>query len=229
MGDMVVGQGSIVFLDMDGCLVDSSRAIPAAMNRALLELGLPRIEPTEIHRLIGPPLEIFAERLMERVGAPHALAARFSEAYLAEYGSGMVAESSVYDGIPAALDAMSRDARLAVVTLKRQTLAERLLEALDLRRYMVAVVGAHGIERDKFPLLSLAIAETGPERAVMVGDHPDDISAASRAGIPGVGVAWGFGRVADLVRTGAAAIADTPADLPAAVGSAWDVAPHVST
>jgi phosphoglycolate phosphatase len=210
-----------VFLDLDGCLVDSSAAIPNAMNAALGDLGLPAVPVKAIHRLIGPPLESFAAQLMERVGGTPDQVGPFAEAYLAHYAARMVEDSKVYEGIPEALTALASGSRLAVVTLKRQELARRLLTELALARFFDFVVGAQGTETDKVPLLTLAVELARPRRAVMVGDQPDDMSAAIRVAIPPIGVTWGFGSDDALITAGAAAIVDRPSDLEAAISSVW--------
>jgi phosphoglycolate phosphatase len=213
--------GDVVFLDLDGCLVDSSVAIPTAMNAALSDLGLPAVPDEVIHRLIGPPLEQFAPQLLERVGGSPTQAETFARAYLSRYAERMVEESRAYDGIPEAMRALSRIARLVVVTLKRQALAQELLIGLDLAQDIELVVGASGAEADKTPLLVRAVDMTRPGRSVMVGDQPDDMAAAGRCGIAAVGVSWGFGATTDLIAAGATTIVDRPADLRPSIETLW--------
>ncbi len=206
-----------VFLDLDGCLVDSSRAIPRAMNDALADVGLPAAPIELIHRLIGPPLELFAVEIVRQVGGSIEQAQPFARAYLRRYERRMVADSAVYEGIPQALSELSQRARLIVVTLKRSGLADRLLNELDLAGYIDFVVGSNGTETGKTPLLERAIGRAQPSRSVMVGDQPDDMAAALRAQIPGLGVSWGFGAPDDLIAAGATAIAASPVQLAAAI------------
>jgi phosphoglycolate phosphatase len=218
---MPAAVSDVVFLDLDGCLVDSSVAIPNAMNTALTELGLVAVPAEVIQRLIGPPLEIFAAQLIQEVGGSPDQVEPFERAYLAHYAERMVEDSTVYDGISDALMTLAERARLVVVTLKRQALAERLVAELGLATYLTFIVGADGTERDKAPLLARAIERARPGRAVMIGDQPDDMTAALRRAIPGVGVGWGFGARADLIAAGASAIVDRPSELEAAIASVW--------
>ena len=97
-----------VFLDLDGCLVDSSTAIPDAMNRALGDIGLPTVPASIIVPMIGPPLEVFAGRLIDRLGGSEEQAGQFARAYLRRYEERMVQDSRVYDGIPAAIARLVR-------------------------------------------------------------------------------------------------------------------------
>jgi phosphoglycolate phosphatase len=218
---MPVDPNDVVFLDLDGCVVDSSVAIPDAMNLALRDLGLPTVPVETIHRLIGPPLERFAPLLVDRVGGGPDLAEPFARAYLQRYEERMVEDSRLYEGIPETLQSLTERLRVVIVTLKRQRLAESLLAGLGLADQIAFVVAADGKEPTKGPLLRRAIELARPFRSVMVGDQPDDMAAAVGAQIPGLGVSWGFGAVADLVAAGATAIVGRPADLEAAIDAAW--------
>ena len=53
------------------------------------------------------------------------------------------------------------------------------------------------------------------ETMVMVGDTAFDVIGATAHGIPTIGVAWGYGSVAEMEKAGAVAIADTVAQLKA--------------
>ena len=51
-----------ILFDLDGVLIDSRAAITGCMNDALESVGLPRHDPRELERFIGPPqLESFTE------------------------------------------------------------------------------------------------------------------------------------------------------------------------
>ena len=52
-----------------------------------------------------------------------------------------------------------------------------------------------------------------PVDAVMIGDTSFDIEMAKAAGVKPIGVAWGYHEPAELLRAGAAAVAEKPADL----------------
>ena len=212
---------AVVFIDLDGCLVDSSSAIPNAMNAALVDIGLATVPVGVILPLIGPPLQVFAVQLVQRAGGSREQAEPFARAYLGRYEERMAEDSTVYDGIPEALTKLAERSRLVVVTLKRQELAERLLAELGLAGHLDFVVGADGTEAGKAPVLAQAIDRARPSRAVMVGDQPDDMAAARHAQIPGLGVSWGFGAASDLIAAGATAIVDTPAELAATIDDMW--------
>ena len=53
----------------------------------------------------------------------------------------------------------------------------------------------------------------GAENAIMVGDTEFDVIGAKAHGIPTIGVAWGYGKVEDMLRAGAVSIAANPEEL----------------
>jgi phosphoglycolate phosphatase len=59
---------------------------------------------------------------------------------------------------------------------------------------------------------TLELAGGSADRAVMVGDHRNDVLAATGAQVPCVFAAWGYGPLS--MAEGAAAVADRFSDLP---------------
>jgi phosphoglycolate phosphatase len=60
-----------------------------------------------------------------------------------------------------------------------------------------------------------ALAETGarPERTLMIGDTTYDMEMARRAGVTGLGVAWGYHARADLELAGARLVVERSQEL----------------
>src|SRR3954447_14706825 len=208
-----------VLFDLDGVLVDSRTAFARSVNAALLEHGFATREDDELHTHLGPPLHrTFA-----------ALGARGTEqvdalvlSYRARYRSTMAAESAVFAGIPAALDALAAVMPLVVATSKSQALAEPLLEQLELRDRFQAVYGPSLQARDEAKSLTIARALEGlphARRPVMVGDRKFDVLGARAHELPCVGVLWGIGSERELREAGAAALVRDPAELVALLGA----------
>jgi phosphoglycolate phosphatase len=113
-----------VLFDLDGVLVDSRVAFVRNINAALSEHGLPERPADELVQHLGPPLHrtmaLFA-RDEEQIDA-------LVLSYRARYRSTMAAESSVFAGIPEALDELASTRPLVVATSKAAALAEPLLE-----------------------------------------------------------------------------------------------------
>ena len=189
-------------------LVDSRRAFVGCVNHALASVGLAPRAAGELHRFLGPPLHgAFAEL------AGPAVADACVEAYRERYRLRGAEESSVFEGMDAALGALCEPA--IVVTSKPAALAEPLLRAVGLRERFAAVFGPSLDERAEPKAATLARALEAHAPRVLVGDRSFDVAAAHAHGLRAIGVLWGIGSEAELREAGADAIARTPAELPA--------------
>jgi len=205
----------IAVFDLDGTLVDSAADIHAALDRLMAARALPGFARPEVIGMIGDGVRVLVTRALAARGQP------FEETALATFMADYEAEAAVltrpFDGIPAVLDALADDGwRLAVCTNKPEAAARRLLDALGLSARFAALGGG-----DSFPVrkpdpghlrATLAAAGAGPERAVMIGDHHNDVRAAAGCGVPCIFAGWGYGP-AHMAE--GAPVAAAPSDLPA--------------
>lgn len=192
------------FLDLDGCLVDSRRAIGRCLNIGLAAVGAPPRPPERLHRLIGPPLHDAFEALLGEAGLDVGLAQVCVAAYRDAYRERCVTDTMVVPGIPAAVGRLAATLPLAVVTSKPAAFAEPILETVGLRDAFDAV-HAPGLEvraEPKATTLARALADLAPHAppsaAVMIGDRHHDIDAGRACGTRTVGVTWGIGDAAEL-------------------------------
>ena len=204
----------LAVFDLDGTLVDSAPDIHAALDRLMAGQGRPGFTRAEVTAMIGDGVHVLVERAAAARDLP------FTEALLAgftaDYTARAAEATALFPGIAAALDALAAEGwALAVCTNKPAAATAALLGALGLAGRFAAVGGG-----DSFPVrkpdpghLLGTIAQAGgqPARAVMVGDHRNDVAAASGAGLPCIFAGWGYGTPA--MAAGAAGRAATPADL----------------
>jgi phosphoglycolate phosphatase len=203
-----------VLVDLDGTLVDPKPGLIGSIQYALDKLGQPVPPAGELLWMIGPPLRVSFPKLLGSADRTEEAIAHYRESY---FRGGMY-DAIVYDGMPAALEAVSAaGCRLFVATSKPHHYARPILERFDLARHFA---GIHGPELDgtndhKADLIAHIIAREGvaPETAIMIGDREFDVTAAARNGIPTVGVTWGYGSRAELQTAGAAVLCDAPGDL----------------
>jgi len=205
-------QKTILF-DLDGTLTDSGMGIMNCAELALRHFGLPVPEREEMRTFVGPPLD----HTFMKFGVP---ADRVSEA-IALYRSRYVPigkfENDPYPGIEELLKTLKAQGhRLYVATSKPEEMSIEILEHFGLAKYFDRICGA-SLDRTRMEkadviryLLDLV---GGAENAVMVGDTAFDVIGAKQHGIPTIGVAWGYGKVADMQEAGAIAIADTMEEL----------------
>jgi phosphoglycolate phosphatase len=210
----------VVLFDLDGVIADSRAAITSCLNRALVANGLPAREPRELYRLIGPPLPLaFSDLLGEAPDSALVLACVAS--YRAVYADVSLTDTTVFPGIPEALDRVGATHRLGVATSKPVAFAEPILRALGLRDRFAAVAGPSldSPPEDKATTVGRALHALGATEAAMVGDTAYDMLAARAHGLRAIGVAWGIGTPDELRAAGAEQVVAAPADLPAALGA----------
>src|SRR3954468_2372622 len=208
----------LVLFDLDGTLVDSTPGIWASVRVAAAELGLPEPTPDQLTQMVGPPLQ---DGFALVLGVPPDDVPRAVAAYRAHYGAGALLDVDVYKGIPELLGTLSGDgATLAVATSKPEPFAVRVLEHTGLRPFFASVHGAtlDGTVRHKDQVVAAALAaHPDGERPVLIGDRAHDVLGAAAHGLPCIGAGWGPAPPGELAAAGAAAIADTPADVHAAL------------
>lgn len=185
-----------LLLDLDGTLVHTVPDLTSALNRLMRARGLTGFAQPETARMVGDGVARLVERAFAARGQaadPDAIAD-----FAADYGANAAVDSQVYPGVAAGLRELAQQGwRLGVCTNKPEAAARSLLTALGLAARFNAIGGG-----DSFPvrkpdpghlLATLAAAGGSPERAVMAGDHANDVAAASGAGIPCIFAAWGYG------------------------------------
>ncbi len=205
-----------ILFDLDGTLVDSVPDLTAALNRVLRARGIAPFDAPTVTGFVGDGVRA----LVERAFAARGLAADEDAvaAYTRDYTAHASEATRPYPGVPDTL-AVLRDAgwRLAVCTNKPEAAARSVLADLGLGRFFAAIGGGSFPARKPDPahLLGTLRAVGGDAtRAVMVGDHRNDVRAAAGAGMAAIFAAWGYSPRASA--EGAAAIAEHFTDLPRA-------------
>ena len=195
-----------ILFDLDGTLVDSLPDLAASLNRVLTGEGIAPFTMEDVSGMVGDGLAALLAGALAARGRSidRALLIRFRR----DYFDSVAVASRPYPGVPETLAFLAGAGwRMAVCTNKPEDAARRLLAALDLAPYFGAVAGADSFparKPDPGPLLG-ALATVGgkPARAIMLGDHANDIAAARAADVIPVFALWGYGRagMADGVLT----------------------------
>jgi phosphoglycolate phosphatase len=214
----------LVILDVDGTLVDSQAHIVASMEVAFAANALTPPPQERIRSVVGLSLPVaMAELAGDDPARTPALVEAYRHAFtsLRERFDGMVL-SPLFPGARAALDHLAAEEGtfLAVATGKSRRGMEHILDLHGLRGLLHSVQVADDHPSKPHPsMIEACLAETGiaRDRAVMLGDTSFDMEMARSAGIPGIGVSWGYHPVAALWSAGAAAVIEAFADLPAAL------------
>lgn len=191
--------GPLVVFDLDGTLIDTAPDLIATLNVILAREGVPPV-PYEIGRkFIGGGARRLIERGLAaegRVTSAEEISAMVA-AFIDHYAANIAVKSQPFEGLLDALDNLARDGcAFAVCTNKLEWLSRLLLDELGLTRHFAAICGADtfGITKPEPGGLIATIESTGAARAnaVMVGDSAADVNAAKAAGIPVIGVTFGY-------------------------------------
>ena len=189
----------LIVFDLDGTLVDSAPDLVSALNVILAREQLGPLPLEKARKFVGRGGRVLIRLGLEFQGASVS-DARLEEmfaAYLAEYETRLSDETRPFPGALAALDKLAAAGhRFAILTNKFEKPAKMLLRDLGLTDRFAAIVGA-----DTFPMskpdaavLRLTIEKAGgdPTRAVMVGDTATDVDTARNAGLPVIGLDFGY-------------------------------------
>ena len=215
----------IVVFDLDGTLVDTAPDLINALNFVLDREGLPPVPLHSARNMIGAGARKLIERGLELEGRIMGFEdiTRLTGDFIDYYAAHIADASRPFEGLEGALDDLaSLGFRFAVCTNKLEWLSKLLLDQLGLSSRFSAICGADtfGISKPDPAILQQTIARAGGHlaSAIMVGDAGPDIGVARRAGVPVIGVEFGYAEVpiADLRPD---RLINHMRDLPAAVQS----------
>jgi len=197
----------IVVFDLDGTLVDTAPDLISALNFVLDREGVPPVPLHVARNMIGQGARKLIERGLEFDGRAISVAdiTRLMKDFIDYYAAHIADASRPFEGLESALDELSaRGFRFAVCTNKLEWLSKLLLDQLGLSSRFAAICGADtfGVSKPDPVILRETVARAGGlvAEAIMVGDAGPDIGVARRAGIPVIGVEFGYTEVpiADL-------------------------------
>ncbi|MFT7576480.1 MAG: phosphoglycolate phosphatase [Alphaproteobacteria bacterium] len=188
-----------VVFDLDGTLIDTAPDLILATNHVLENAGYQPVSPDFIRPYIS-----YGTRVMITEGVKHQ-GREISSAHLDElfselitfYSANISVASRPFPGLIDVLDTLrARGTTIAICTNKLEAMARLLMEQLKLTSYFTVITG-----RDTFPICkpdpehlfgAIRLADGAPRHSVMVGDSTTDHATAKAAGIPIIGVTFGY-------------------------------------
>jgi phosphoglycolate phosphatase len=192
-----------VVFDLDGTLVDTAPDLINALNFILDREGLPAVPLHSARNMIGAGARKLIERGLELEGRSFGFdeVTRLTGDFIDYYAAHIADASRPFEGLESALDDLSaRGYRFAVCTNKLEWLSKLLLDQLGLSARFSAICGADtfGVSKPDPAILQQTVARAGGQlsSAIMVGDAGPDVGVARRAGIPVIGVEFGYSEVA---------------------------------
>ncbi len=203
-----------VIFDLDGTLLDTLGDLGDSVNRTLERFGFPKHTYDDIRLFVGDG----AAKLIERAIPNGTDNEKYPEcfAYFKEhYHNNSNSKTYPYEGILPLLDLLGDNGiACAVVSNKPHKAAVFLCEKFFADKINITVGEREGIRRKPYPdSLLYVIDELGCDEAIYVGDSDTDIMTAKNAGVPCIGVSWGFRGGEFLLASGAEHIANSAEEL----------------
>ncbi|MCG6203057.1 HAD-IA family hydrolase [Rhodopseudomonas sp. HC1] len=191
-----------VVFDLDGTLIDTAPDLINALNFILVREGMPAVPLAKARNMIGQGARRLLERGLEldgRVISPDDVN-RLAVDFIDYYAANIAVESRPFEGLEATLDQLAGQGyQFAVCTNKLEWLSKLLLDQLGLSSRFAAICGADtfGTAKPDPTILRETVAKAGGTLAstVMVGDAGPDVGVARRAGVPVIGVEFGYTEV----------------------------------
>ena len=193
-----------VLVDIDGTLADTNYLHALSWKRAFVECGFPDVATADIHRSVGMGGDHLVPHLLGRE-APEVNAARKPH-WLA-----LRPETRGFPEAAALLaDLHQRGLAVVLATSADPEDVESLLAAVGADPSTIDHItsgGDVGATKPSPDVFAVAMARGGldPARSIALGDTVWDVQAATRAGVPCIGVASGGISEADLGAAGAVA------------------------
>ena len=180
--------------DLDGTLVDTQPGVRAALVAAFIEVT--GADPGTQRANLSLPLADMIHSADPSV--PPALGRQLSAAFRRHYDAGCWKISRLYPGAEMCLrDLGAAGVRTFVVTNKRRSAAERLLEHFGLAPHVEGVVGQPetGDPLPKAELAERCLVSAGldPATTVVVGDSDHDVEMAASRSMTFIAVTSGAG------------------------------------
>lgn len=205
-----------VIFDLDGTLTDTLADLHSSVNYALLKFGFPERTTEEIRSFVGNGV-----RRLIYLSVPQNTPDETSEECLSvfkeHYKINSLVETKPYDGIIEMLSELKKQKiKTAVVTNKMRSAAVDIVEFFFGGLIDNTVGQVDGISQKPQPdgiFKALDLLGVSKENAVYVGDSEVDCITAKNAGIPCIGVTWGFRDRDVLQENGADEIIDSPHEI----------------
>ncbi len=207
-----------VLFDLDGTLLNTIDDLADAANWVCTQNGWPTFSVDTYKRFVGNGIPKLVERFSPiEFRSAEQLSATLSQ-FTARYDAHKEDKTAPYPGILQLLDDLqSSGIQCAVFSNKADDLCKTIIAHYFGAHHFDAVRGSlPGVPTKPDPAgLYALMRQIDADRAhtLFVGDSDVDILTGHNAGLPAIGVLWGFRGQAELSTAGADAIAAAPNDI----------------
>lgn len=184
-----------IIFDLDGTLLNTLDDLRDSLNVVLTGHGYPARTLDEVRRFVGNGVRKLIMRALPEGFTEDELNLCENE-FRKQYKDNMQNKTMPYDGIIELLAKLkSLNYKLAIVSNKFDAAVKGLSKDYFGDLITVAIGESEGVRRKPAPdSVYKAIEELGSDlsHAIYVGDSETDAETAKNAGIPCIGVTWGF-------------------------------------
>lgn len=186
--------------DLDGTLVDSAPGLAQAIDHALADLQLPPPGVARASTWIGNGADVMMTRALTwALGRePQENEQRDARTLFDKYYAETVeAGSTLFPQVKATLAELAeKGLPLAIVTNKPTPFVAPLLASLGIADYFSLIIGGDDVvvKKPHPAAIFLVLGRFGvlPQQLLFVGDSRNDILAAQAAGVPNIGMTFGY-------------------------------------
>jgi phosphoglycolate phosphatase len=205
-----------VIFDLDGTLLNTLDDLRDSLNEVLIAKGFSPKSLEEVRRFVGNGVRNLVRRSVPEECSDEVVSLVMEE-FKENYKHNMQNKTRPYNGImELLLDLYRYNYKLAIVSNKYDAAVKELSRTYFGNLIPVAIGETSEIKRKPAPdSIYTAVKELGSDLSstVLVGDSETDVQTAKNAGIPCIGVTWGF-RCREVLRSeGADYLIDTPKEL----------------
>lgn len=205
-----------VIFDLDGTLLNTLDDLADSVNYTMKQYGFPERTVEEVRCFVGNGVGRLIELSIPE-GLKNPQYAKCLEDFRRHYAENMQNKTSAYEEVGEMLEELKKKGfKLAIVSNKFDK-AVKGLNRIYFEDYVKVAIGeSENVRRKPAPdsvFKALEKLGTSADKAIYVGDSEVDVQTAKNAGIPCVGVTWGFRSRGVLEQEGAEYIIDRPWEL----------------
>lgn len=182
-----------VIFDLDGTLVDTSEGILHSVVDTISYFDYVQLNNEDLMTFMGGSIYDSFHRFF-----PDTDSSLMVSYFRKRYSEVHFNEAKPYDGISVVLKQLYEDGvKIGVATFKREDLARKLLKSYPFCKYINVICGSDSdglltkLDIIENCLKTLHVSDR--QNAIMVGDALNDAKASDLAGIPFLGVTYGYG------------------------------------
>jgi phosphoglycolate phosphatase len=206
----------LIVFDWDGTLMDSEARIVTCMQLAADDTGFSRPSDAAVREIIGLSLEKAVSQLFET--ADESVVNTLTEAYREHWLGDDVPHSVLFPHAGDVIETLERDGYLlAIATGKSRRGLDKVLQESGLGpKFHASRCGDETFSKPHPQMLEEILVDlnTGPERALVIGDTEYDMQMAANARVDALGVSYGVHSGERLLAQGAKHVLDGLNELP---------------